>query len=384
MATPLTMGQPAGVQPAPLRLMLITGTLAGGGAERQLSEMANYWFGRGVEVMLATWSGPDIKDFYPLNAGITRLWIDVDAPRRAPLAGLILSIRRIHKLRRIIRALRPDAIVSFIDIPNVYTILATRGLGIRVVVAERTHPAVNRTISRSWRALRRFCYSQACVVVAQTRDAGRWLERNCHARVKVIPNFLRDLPHIQCERELMIIAVGRLSIEKGYDLLLGAFSKIATKFPHWRICIIGDGTERGALVRLCDELNIADRVEFVGEVRQVETWMARAGLLVHPSRREGFPNVVLEAMGMGLAVICTNCRAGPSELIEDDINGRLVPVDDTGALGRVMSELMASPELRERLGREARKVRARYNQDVIMDQWQACLLPPSPRDPECR
>jgi glycosyltransferase involved in cell wall biosynthesis len=361
------------LEPAPLRLMLITGGLQGGGAERQLSDMANYWAGRGNDVTLATWSGPETLDFYPLNGRVTRLWLDVGTSRRLPFATLILSVRRVRLLRRILRDSRPDAVVSFIDVPNIYAILAASGLNIRVIVAERTHPAVNRTIGRAWRLLRRLCYSQADAVVAQTQDAGRWLERNCRARVRVIPNFLRDLPAVQYSREKTIIAVGRLSFEKGFDLLLEAFASLSAKFPDWRVCVLGDGIERASLMRLRDELHMTDRIEFVGEVSQVETWMARAALLVHPSRREGFPNVVLEAMGMGMAVICADCRAGPSELIEDGVNGRLVPVDDVRALEQAMSELMTSPLLRERLGAEAIKVRARFSQDLIMEKWQACL-----------
>lgn len=358
--------------PAPLRLMLITGGLQGGGAERQLSDMANYWAGKGNDVSLATWSGRETSDFYPLNNRVTRLWLDVGTSR-LPFATLVLSVRRIRLLRRILKDSRPDAVLSFIDVPNIYAILAGRGLGIRVVAAERTHPAINRTIGRMWRLLRRLCYSQAYAVVAQTQDAGRWLERNCRARVRVIPNFLRDLPAAQSSREMTIIAVGRLSSEKGFDLLLRAFASLSAKFPGWRVCVLGDGIERASLMRLRDELQMTDRIEFVGEVRQVESWMARAALLVHPSRREGFPNVVLEAMGMGMAVICADCRAGPSELIVDGVNGRLVPVDDVGVLAQAMSELMASPGLRECLGAEAIKVRARFSQDRIMQMWQACI-----------
>jgi GalNAc-alpha-(1->4)-GalNAc-alpha-(1->3)-diNAcBac-PP-undecaprenol alpha-1,4-N-acetyl-D-galactosaminyltransferase len=360
------------------RLMLVIGSLQGGGAERQLSEMANYWVGRGADVTLATWSGPGSKDFYPLVPGVSRLWLDVRTPRHMPFAVLIASVRRVYKLRRIFRSFRPDAAVSFIDVSNIYTILASRGLGLRVIVAERTHPAINRTIGRPWRLLRRVCYSSAYAVVAQTQDAARWLQRNCHARVKVIPNFLRDLPQVRCQRELMIIAVGRLSVEKGFDLLVRAFADLSPDFPNWRVCIIGEGTERQALTQLRDELNLTASVEFIGEVQQVELWMARASLLVHPSRREGFPNAVLEAMGMGLAVVCADCRAGPSDLIEDGINGRLVPVDDVDALVRAMSELMAAPDVRERMGCEARNVRKQFGQDAIMDIWQS-LLPAEPR-----
>jgi GalNAc-alpha-(1->4)-GalNAc-alpha-(1->3)-diNAcBac-PP-undecaprenol alpha-1,4-N-acetyl-D-galactosaminyltransferase len=372
--TSMSITEPVGGRSAPPRLMLIIGSLQGGGAERQLSQMANYWAGRGADVTIATWSGPGIKDFYPLAPGVSRLWLDVRVPRRLPFASIIASVRRIRKLRRIFQTMKPDAAVSFIDISNIHTILAARGLGLRVVIAERTHPAISHlVISRPWRLLRRICYPSAYAVVAQTQDAGRWLQRHCRANVKVIPNSLRDLLHVQCDRELMIIAVGRLSVEKGFDILLRAFAELSPDFPSWRVCIIGDGTERQALTQLRDELNLAGSVEFIGEVQQVEPWMARAGLLVHPSRREGFPNVVLEAMGMGLAVVCTDCRAGPSELIEDGINGRLVPVDDVDALARAMSELMMAPRLREGMGCEARKVKKQFGQDVIMDKWQSLL-----------
>ena len=364
--------------------MLITGSLQGGGAERQLSEIANYWTAAGANVIVATWSGPDVTDFYPLDARVSRLWLDVRGPQRGPFATLVLSVCRIRKLRRLLRELKPDAILSFIDVPNIYAILGARGLGIRVVVAERTHPAINYNISVSWRWLRRVCYRHADIVVAQTEDAASWLARTCRAHVMVIPNFLRELPKVHCDRESIIIAVGRLSAEKGFDVLLEAFAKVAKNFPNWRVCIIGDGIERQALIQLRDSLRIEDRVEFVGEVREVEMWMARAGLLVHPSRREGFPNAVLEAMGMGMAVICADCRAGPSELIEDGVNGRLVPVDDVEALERAMTELMTSSQLRERIGREASKVRNRFGQDRIMQQWRSCLLPQCSPNIRCR
>lgn len=370
--TAIRPGRPEIARP---RLMLVIGSLQGGGAERQLSDMANYWAAGGIDVTLATWSGPESGDFYPLASGVSRIWLDVRVPRRTLPATLTRSVLRVRKLRRVLRDFKPDAVLSFIDVSNIYTIMAARGLGIRVVVAERTHPAINRTVSRPWRVLRRICYPLAHAVVAQTQDAGQWIGRHCRARVTVIPNSLRNLPDVRGEREPLIIAVGRLSEEKGFDLLLRAFARISPDFPGWRISIVGDGAERRALMQLRDELMLTDRVEFVGEVRQVELWMARAGLLVHPSRREGFPNVVLEAMGMGCAVICADCRAGPSELIQDGVNGRLVPVDDVDALGRVMAELIAAPEIRERLGGEASKVREQFGQTRIMDRWRACLFP---------
>jgi glycosyltransferase involved in cell wall biosynthesis len=221
--------------------------------------------------------------------------------------------------------------------------------------------------------LRRICYSWAAQVVAQTHEAAQWIERQCHAQVAVIPNPLRELPDVTCDRETSVIAVGRLTKEKGVDLLLQAFAQVSAQFPEWRLYVLGDGPERPVLESLRERLGLADKAEFLGQIREVETWLARSGLMVHASRREGFPNTVLEAMGMGVAVICADCPSGPAELIRDGVNGRLVPVGDVAQLARVMAELMARPALRAQLGREAVRVRQRYELDAIMMKWEECL-----------
>jgi GalNAc-alpha-(1->4)-GalNAc-alpha-(1->3)-diNAcBac-PP-undecaprenol alpha-1,4-N-acetyl-D-galactosaminyltransferase len=174
--------------------------------------------------------------------------------------------------------------------------------------------------------------------------------------------------------------VGRLTHQKGFDVLLRAFARIAPDFATWTVAIIGQGEERESLTQLRGELLLDNRVEFVGLTADVGAWMARAGLVVQPSRFEGFPNVVLESMGFGAAVISANCHSGPADLIDDGVNGRLVPVDDVGALANAMAELISRPEERERLGRAAYNVRERFRQDVVMDRWEACLFPDGERE----
>jgi GalNAc-alpha-(1->4)-GalNAc-alpha-(1->3)-diNAcBac-PP-undecaprenol alpha-1,4-N-acetyl-D-galactosaminyltransferase len=357
-----------------VRLLLIVGSLQAGGAERQLSSMANYWASRGVQVCLATWHGPEVPDFYTLDESIERVHLNVNGSRLR-LLSVVGILGGILRLRRLMRTWRPQAALSFIDISNVCTIFASRGLAMRVVVAERTHPALRRSMGRPWRWLRRLNYQYADLVIAQTHDAARWLEQRCRARVSVIPNALREQPSVECRREPLIVAVGRLTTEKGLDVLLRAFARLHRAFPDWRVCILGEGNERQALTTLSTQLGLTQRVDFCGEVRDVDLWLARASLLVHPSRREGFPNAVLEAMGMGLAVVSADCRAGPAELITDGVNGRLVPVDDVPALASTMEQLMSDQATRERLGHEARRVRERYSQERIMESWRLAVLP---------
>jgi glycosyltransferase involved in cell wall biosynthesis len=128
---------------------------------------------------------------------------------------------------------------------------------------------------------------------------------------------------------------------------------------------------------LSEQLQLGDRIEFRPPVKNIESWMSRAGLVVQPSRFEGFPNVIMEAMGMGAAVISADCRSGPAEIINDGVNGRLVPVEDVAALTKVISELLRQPEERVRLGREAKKVRQAFRQDLVMQKWESCVAPAS-------
>jgi len=355
-------------------VVLVTGSLLGGGAERVLSDMANYWARKGWSVAFASWSGPEIGDFYELDPRVNRVRLDVATSSSSIVGQLRLNLLRIFALRKLLATLDPDAVLSFIHTSNMLTILAATGLRMRVVVSERMEPGADPTVSSGWRLLRRICYVWSDEIVAQSKDAARWIRRYCRKEPIVIPNPLRSLPQLECERQPLIVAVGRLANQKGFDLLLRAFSKIASEFSDWNVAIIGEGKERDNLLRLCDELSLTTRVRFVGQVQNVESWMARAGLVVQPSRLEGFPNVLLESMGMGAPVISADCHSGPADMIQDGVNGRLVPVEDVTTLARVMAELMAEPKLRESLGREASKVRQSFRQDLIMDRWEECLL----------
>lgn len=364
------------MQPVTPSVLLVTGSMEAGGAERALAEMANYWDERGWHVGVATWAGPGSRDFYRLNSGVERIWLNLARPARSAPGKLLAHVRRVLKLRALLTARRPAAVLSFIDVSNVMTLLACVRLPVRVVVSERIDGSRQQTIPWPWRFLRRITYHRADAVVAQTPGAARWVREWCNSVVVVIPNALRQLPDTVNEREHMILAVGRLTRQKGFDILLQAFASVHREFPGWRAVIIGEGPERASLLDLCGKLGLSDRIEWRTPQKDVEGWMGRAGLVVQPSRYEGFPNVVLEAMGMGAPVIAADCASGPAELIRDGVNGFLVPVEDVSTLARRMRELMSDESLRAQLGREAVRVRGRFAQDPIMREWERVIVGP--------
>lgn len=357
------------------KIVLVGGSLQSGGAERVLSDMANFWSNRGFEVSLATWTGADVVDFYEIDPKIKRIWLDVPAPNTSAIAKLRSNLTRVRKLHRVLKSSEPDAVLSFIDWPNVLTILAATGLRTRIVVSERIHPAYHSGLTWPWKLLRRIFYRRADAVVAQTDDVARWLEQHCRASTCTIPNPLRNLPVLRALRSAQILAVGRLYHQKGFDILVRAFARIHHEVEGWEVVIVGAGPEYDNLLNLITELEVVDKVSIVDPVKNIESLMACAGLVVQPSRFEGFPNVILEAMGMGAPVISADCPSGPSEIIEDGVNGRLVPVGDVAALSTAIVECISNPMLRERLGNNAVKVREQFRQDTIMRQWDACLFP---------
>ncbi|MFQ5609113.1 MAG: glycosyltransferase family 4 protein [Woeseiaceae bacterium] len=361
----------------PARILLVISSLECGGAERVMTDMANHWSRMGREIVLVTWSGPDVPDFYALDPAVTRIFLNVESPNTSAIGKLRSHFSRIRQLRNCLSERSPHVVLSFIDWSNVLTILAAFRKPARVVVSERIHPAHNNTLATSWKILRKAVYRMADTVVSQTKESSNWVRRHCGVAACTIPNPLRDLPSAEAEREQLILGIGRLRRQKGFDLLIRAFASIHNEFNGWRVMIVGRGMEEQKLIDLRDELGLTEKVEIVSPVRNIEDLMARASLVVQPSRFEGFPNVVLEAMGMGAAVVSADCPSGPAEIINDGENGCLVPVDDREALARKMAELLRNPSLRQSIAGRAVDVRTTYGQERIMRLWEDCLFPDS-------
>jgi glycosyltransferase involved in cell wall biosynthesis len=180
-----------------------------------------------------------------------------------------------------------------------------------------------------------------------------------------------------------VVAAGRLAPEKGFDVLLAAFSQLGPGFPEWRLVILGEGPERPALNVLAKSLGIADRVSFPGWIEEPGEWFATADLFVMSSRYEGFPNALLEAMACGLPVISTEC-VGSREIVTHNVDGVLVPLDSAPALAEAMRELMAHEALRRRLAEAALTASRGYSLDAVAREWDSVLTADRVMDEPCR
>jgi GalNAc-alpha-(1->4)-GalNAc-alpha-(1->3)-diNAcBac-PP-undecaprenol alpha-1,4-N-acetyl-D-galactosaminyltransferase len=355
------------------RILLVISSLSAGGSERVISEMANWWAAheRDVAVLILEKS---YSDHYRLHPGVERITFDWQLPRTR-LHIPTQYIKNKIMLRNTVLNYMPDVLISFVDKTNIRMLFHLVGSGIPHIAAERVDPRYHH-IELSWSLARRLLYPFSNALVVQTNSVTAWANRVVpRNKVRVIPNFVRTMPEpeemIKEEGRLnpFILTVGRLDKQKGHDLLIRAFAGIEAKRRGWRLVILGEGPERSNLEKLAGNLGISDMVDMPGIVREPAEWLYKTRFFVLPSRFEGFPNALLEAMACACAVIAADCPSGPAEIISHNENGLLVPKEDVEALRAAISRLMEDEGLRTRLGQQALKVRSRFSQATIMAQW---------------
>ena len=378
-----------------MRLTLIISSLSSGGAERVMSIVANHWAEEGRRITLLTFDDGSEPPIYDLHPKVNHYPLNLFKASINPIERVGNALKRHWALRRAIVASRPQAVISFLDITNVRVLLTNLGLLFPVIVSERTDPA-HHSISRRWSALRRWLYPRATCLVVQTHDALACFPVAVRRKARVIPNPVTAPPdsntqQLACphtthrraqasggevrpkQRARTVIAMGRLSQEKGFEKLLKAFAEISQKHPVWSVVVWGEGSLRPKLEALRDDLGLEGRVSFPGYTREPFEEMRQADLFVLSSHYEGFPNVLCEAMACGLPVVSFDCPSGPREIIRDGIDGVLVPPGDVPALAAAMDRLMDDELERQRLAARAPEVVERFGVEKVMEMWEAVI-----------
>lgn len=337
-----------------MKVVLVIPTLKQGGAERVMSELANTWTKQGYDVHLVLLVGG--KQFYALNDAV--IVHTLGFINNGPVSKIINELRTFLIFRNLLKHIQPDFILSFMTKYNIFTILANMYLPFDVFVSDRANLLTRRSFIE--RLLKNITYRQARGIIAQTTFAKEILEKEVkHQNIKVIFNPLKQLELLNVPKEKIILNVGRLIPEKGQSFLLDAFANVED--TEWKLVILGDGPLRHNLENQAKSLGINDRVTMPGSIKNVDEWLTRSQIFVFTSLSEGFPNALAEAMGAGLPCISFDCDAGPSDLINDSINGFLVPMKDQQLLTLRLKQLTLSPEMRFDLGKQAEAIKEKLD-----------------------
>ncbi len=377
-----------------MRITCIIHSLNGGGAERVMAGLVDRLSQRGHEVTLITFDDGG-QDRYRVDEEVERVSLDFMGDSSGTFTAVWANLRRIRLLRSAILRSSADVVLSFCDVTNVLTLLAASMTSIPVVVAERSDPEAQR-MSQPWQWLRPRLYRRAAAVTSLTTAAAQTISRWTGRQVVLIPSAVDAPPDRESQRRgpgrRRVIAAGRLEPEKGFDRLISAFSVLTPAHPDWDLHIFGDGRQRESLSRQAEALEVSDRVFFPGWCQPLWDELRQADLFVLPSRYEGFPSVLLEAMAVGCCCVAVDCASGPRSIIRDGSNGLLVrnpweiedqegefvsPHDDSPRLIATLSETMArcmsDAPLRERLAAEARSITERFGWTAMVDAYELLL-----------
>lgn len=363
-----------------MKILIVIHSLASGGAERVAVNQANYWVEKGHDVKVVTMDDQE-ADFYALDSRVHRIALGLS--RASPhLFGAVLANRtRLTRLRRLLVSLRPDVALGMMTMANVLLAIAGKGLGIRCIGSEHTHPPMI-PLGFAWEHLRKITYGMLDAIVVLTPESAEWVKKNTAAgNVVVIPNASRfPLPDLAPQvdpyavgrvHSKRLLAVGRLVPEKGFDLLLDAFAQSGQAHGNWDLVIVGEGSEREALTRRIEQDGLTGRVFLPGNVGNMGDWYESADLYVMSSRFEGFGNTLAEALSHGVAAVSTDCLCGPRHILRHEVDGLLVPSGDVPALASALARLMSDDSLRQSFAARAVEARERFSPASVSAQWEA-------------
>lgn len=342
-------------------------TLTAGGMERFTSELANYFANYDEINVFIVLYGKYIKPHYATNPRIKIIMPDFDYNEKAKA---IEGLKRAFWLRKTIRKIKPNVVMSVGTSWNKFVLLSLLGTRNNVFVSDRGNPFKKQ--SRVYRVLEKLLYPGAAGIVAQTSTARDiYRKKKLNDNIVVLHNPIREIDNANQVRTKTIVSVGRLIETKHFDRLIHIFSKIENK--EWKLIIIGGESlnQRNMfkLQSLSKELNISDRVIFTGAITNVDDYLAQSSIFAFTSSSEGFPNALAEAMSAGLPAISYDCPTGPSDIIDDGENGFLIPLFDDNAFADKLNILIENEELRSKMGIKAKEKSRQFTTEEIGERF---------------
>jgi GalNAc-alpha-(1->4)-GalNAc-alpha-(1->3)-diNAcBac-PP-undecaprenol alpha-1,4-N-acetyl-D-galactosaminyltransferase len=341
------------------RLAIVVPSLKIGGMERVSVVLANEFTRRGeYEVHLVALSNDGVA--FEVDGAVH---LHLPPFSTSKLSFPVAVIRAFRFLTGFCRDVRPALILSLGDRYNGFCIIAARSCGVPIFASSRMSPLASSGHAIDWVNL--IFYRHAAGLLVQTEAARRILAKKFKkTRIEVVSNPFNIPDRVDCSnREPVILNVGRFADQKNQHLLVRYFGALGVR--DWKLRFLGDGPKRQCFERELFGLSDQNVVEAPGFANDVDSHYRRAAIFAFTSTSEGFPNALAEAMMHGCACIAFDCVAGPSDLIEDGVNGFLVANLDHANYMRKLRRLIEDPSLRERFGRAAAQSMQRYRADAI-------------------
>lgn len=352
-----------------MKILILTDHFGGGGAERVASLLINGLSKKsGYEVHVCTFI--DVNSY---RVAMERVYHHLLSPTQYPYMFNVLN--RLKNLVKVIKAVKPNVIYSFGPIMASYVIMAVALSGLRkqikIVSSERNDPR-REPVSDIKKVIRDFCYRRSDVIVCQTQMAIDLLKkRNINTHFVIIPNPISpNLPAWEGMNSKDIITAARLTEQKNLPLLLRAFKRIHTDFPEYHLVIYGEGELREMLESYIEKEKLAECVSMPGFAKDIHQIMAQAYMYVSSSDYEGISNSMLEALGIGLPCVCTDCPVGGANTyIKNGVSGILTKVGNEEELYNGIKKLIVNSKFTASLSKESVRIKEELTLERITNMW---------------
>ena len=349
-------------------IVFVISSLSGGGAERVLSYLANHFVSGNYKVdVVYSFVFEDIPA-YNIDSKITihKLPANITPPRNSFIQGKLNIALIIKALRYRFKKLNPDVIISFMDKTNIFSLIARVGLNIPVIISERI--CADFMESKVLRAIRKLTYPFCDGMVVLSEYDYHYYYYVQNKKIIYNPVNLGNMDvNFGC-KEKIILAVGRLEQQKGFDDLIEVISNV--RLGDWRVFIIGEGSKKAKLQKSIEDNSLESKVRLLGRRNNIEEYYRKASIFLLTSRYEGFPNALAEAMCYGCACVSFDCKTGPSDIIEHQINGLLVEARNVEQFSSCVTLLINNKNLRQKYATEALKLRQKLNLFKIVREWE--------------
>jgi len=349
-----------------MRVLILGGNFDNaGGTERVGSMLSNGLSEAGYEIILASLSCGE-KPFFPIDKDIKIVSL-FNTPGRA----LYRTPSIVYKIRELLKEERIDTMIVVETMLVLFTLPAVLGLPVKHVCWE--HFNFNTDLGKKGRPIARQLAARYCdsIVTLTERDKEYWLKGTHHkSQITAIANPC-PFPVQQYIKEgntKIVLAVGRLTYQKGFDLLLESWVQVHKLMPDWTLKIVGEGNDRIKLTNFIEKNELTNSVELVGNTNDISKYYREAEIFCLSSRFEGFGMVLIEALAFGLPIVSFDCEVGPAEILENT-GSILVPQNNIGQLTYSLVELMSNDEQRKIISSKSKEKAQIYQPENIISQW---------------
>lgn len=338
-----------------------------GGTERVTTLIANELSKSNYQVtILSLWDGD--QPFFSLEDGIDFFSL---FPQQISMRKFFFPA--VLKIRQFCIDHQIDTLVVVDSISCVFTVPALLGLNINHVCWEHFNLKVN--LGSRFRDLGRWMAAKWCdkIITLTERDKEFWDKKFGLASVNKVIAIANPSPfplqdHVPSLEYKNILCVGRLTYQKGFDLLIPAWAKIADSLVDWKITIVGTGEDEEMLKQMAIDYNVDQSIDFVGQQKNMDQFYRAASFFCMSSRFEGLPMVLLEAQSYGLPIVAFDCDTGPAEVIENGKNGYLVKSEGIWDLSRAIVQEIESEDYKQQIN-IGKSLNSRFEMDRILIKW---------------